>query len=102
MLAEARQNVAIFFRTGGGTPRLGGGSQLSWNGKASTSSKKPCVAFNFAREHKHDVLEETGTCRFGHFCMQWVSDKGPRGMCGGPHPKLECTYDAAKRVDKPV
>ena len=37
-------------------------------------------------------FERPGTC-------VWVSDKGPRGMCGGNHAKIDCDYDAAKKRD---
>ena len=98
LLAEARANAAAFFRTGGGTPQLA----LKWNGKFDSSAKKACVAFNFKKEHRADVLSPDGGCRFNHICMQWVSDKGPRGICGGSHCKLECTYDPAKIRDTPL
>ena len=107
-LAEARQNAAAFFRSRGGTPRDGvkddkGGEQKpAWNGSFSATSKKPCVAFNLKVAHRPDVIDATGCCRFAHTCMQWVSDKGSRGMCGGNHAKPDCDYDAAKKLDKPL
>jgi hypothetical protein len=98
LMAEARQNASTFFRTGGGNLHEKG---VKWNGKTSPG-KQPCVAFNFAKEHKANALDADGCCKFAHICMQWVSDKGPRGMCGGDHPKAECTYDTAKKLDKPL
>ena len=98
LMAEARANAATFFRSGGGTPLL----TLKWNGKFDSSAKKPCVAFNFKKDHKADVLAPDGSCRFNHVCMQWVSDKGPRGTCGGSHCKMDCTYDPAQRRDSPL
>ena len=102
-LAEARQNAAAFFRTGGGTP-LGPekGTKRSFSGEFSAQSKRPCVAFNFGSKHYDESLDETGRCRYNHTCMQWVSDKGPGGMCGGSHPKIRCDYDPAKRLEQPL
>ena len=105
-LAEARQNAAVFFRSGGGDPRPGGAKddklQIKWNGKHSKDSKKPCVAFNLGKPHQQTVLMADGCCKFSHSCMQWVSDKGSRGMCGGDHAKVDCDYDAAKKRDAPL
>jgi hypothetical protein len=97
-MAEARLNAETFFRGRGGIPRGGEGDGKKWNGKSSPDAKKYCVAFNFAREHTANVLDVDGCCRFAHKCNQWVSDKGPGGMCGGDHPKVECSYDPAKRL----
>ena len=104
-LAEARQNAATFFRSRGGNPQPGDGNdkqQIKWNGKASETAKKPCVAFNLGKPHQQNVLMPDGCCKFSHTCMQWVSDKGPRGMCGGNHAKIDCDYDAAKKRDTPL
>ena len=101
-LQEARQNADAFFRTGGGDPRPGLAKEVKWNGKSTASSKKPCVAFNLKKPHLAGVLDPDGCCRFAHTCMQWVSDKGPRGMCGGEHAKIDCDYDAAKKRDSPL
>ena len=104
-LAEARQNAATFFRSRGGDPRPEDGKdkqQIKWNGKASETAKKPCVAFNLGKPHQQNVLMPDGCCKFSHTCMQWVSDKGSRGMCGGAHAKIDCDYDAAKKRDTPL
>ena len=72
-----------------------------WNGKFNTASKQPCMAYNKGTEHSANSLDADGTCRFNHVCMQWVADKGPRGICGGNHVKGECTYDAKLKLDGP-
>ncbi|MGB1607667.1 MAG: hypothetical protein ACPIOQ_83845, partial [Promethearchaeia archaeon] len=100
-LAEARLSAAAFFRPGGGNllddkPTDG---KRKWSGKVTGVAKKPCTAFNFEKEHQPHVLDANGACRFTHTCSQWVSDKGPGGMCGGDHAKAHCTYDAAKKRD---
>ena len=59
------------------------------------------MAYNNNTEHGANSLDHDGTCKFNHICMQWVSDKGPRGICGGKHTKGECTYDAGKKLDGP-
>ena len=109
-LAEATANVATFFRTRGGTPQdddvpndpNGGGDTVKWNGQWTHDATQCCMAFNFETEHRRKNLKADGTCKFCHKCMQWVSDKGPRGVCGGNHPKSKCNYDPSKRVDQPV
>ena len=98
LMAEARANVLTFFRPGGGNLQ---GEQPKWNGKFTSSTKKMCVAFNFKKEHSRDSLLQDGTCKFNHICMQWVTDKGPRGVCGGDHCKVECSYDSSKTRDSP-
>ena len=101
-LSEARQNAATFFRPRAGNAQPIGDKKVKWNGKSTPASKKPCVAFNLEKEHLPAVLDATGCCKFSHTCMQWVSDKGSRGMCGGDHAKLHCDYDAAKKRDTPL
>ena len=105
-LAEARVNADTFFRTGGGTPPTpdDGDSKdvKDWNGKWARDAKAPCVAFNFKQKHDPKNLDATGCCRFNHICMQWVSDKGPRGICGGNHAKVDCTYQADKKLTHPA
>ena len=100
--AEARQSVLMFFRTSGGNLREGEKPEdkpvVKWNGKSTESNAKPCVAFNFAREHSRSSLDAAGCCKYSHKCMQWVSDKGPGGMCGGNHRKTECDYDESKKL----
>ena len=111
-LVKARRNSEAFFRTRGGEPRPEPADDESgvnktktkqWNGKDTPTSSKCCAAFNFSN-NRHGIksLLEDGTCRYAHRCNQWVSDKGPRGVCGGSHPKSQCTYDASKRLDQPA
>lgn len=104
-LSEARQNAAAFFRTGAGNAQLAvdelaKGVTGLYSGKFDSSASKPCLSFNFGTKHLAKHLDATGCCKFNHICMQWVSDKGPGGMCGGNHPKKNCTYDPAKKLDK--
>jgi len=100
LLAQAKANEVICFRTRGENPRAGAPVN-KWNGKFNEKSERPCMAFNNGTEHGANSLDSDGTCRFNHICMQWVSDKGPRGICGGKHAKGECTYDVAKKLDGP-
>jgi len=98
LLAEARLNAAPFI-----CPPVTSGSPSEvgrWNGRFNVSAKKPCVAYNYGDEHLATSLDALGCCKFNHVCMQWVSDKGPRGMCLGSHPMTECTYDPSKKLDK--
>ena len=103
-LKEARQNAAVFFRTGGGTPpAIEGLKKVAWNGKSTPNAAKPCVAFNLGTPHRADSLDADGTCKYGHYCMQWVSDKGRGGMCGAcEHGKLNCDYEPSLRLSKPL
>ena len=112
-LVKAKRNEAVFFRTraanaqpgsaGGGDGSIDNNNRVSWNGKTTQGAKKCCAAFNFANNvHSRKHLADDGTCIFAHKCNQWVSDKGPRGMCLGDHPKSQCTYDPAKRRDAPL
>ena len=95
---------SCFFRTGGGKLQPEGTSddKIEWNGKFAVNSKRPCVSFNKGTDHEPKHLTADGTCKFNHICMQWVTDKGPRGTCGGNHPFGQCNYDASKRSDKPA
>ena len=90
-LKQARLNAATFFRSGGANPLA--------NGEFNVDSDKPCIAFNKGLPCDH--VDANGKCKFNHRCMQWVSDKGPRGMCWAAHPKCKCSYDASKKLDKP-
>ena len=114
-LSEAAQNVATFFRTRVGEARNGeepgppndpgnngAAAAVKYNGKWTEDATQCCMAFNLGTEHRRKNLKPDGTCKFCHKCMQWVSDKGPRGVCGGNHPKSQCDYDPSKRVDQPA
>jgi hypothetical protein len=102
LLTEARRNAAAFFRPLGGNPRPvgappAGGAAASFNGK----SKKPCTDFNAGRPCTR--VDASGRCEYNHKCNQWVSDKGPAGVCFGAHARCDgCTYDESKRVKKPA
>ena len=103
-LAEARRNAAMFFRPPAEGRRtgaeVGSGSATKWNGSFTPTSKKPCIAFNLNQSHGKGSLDEAGCCQYNHVCMQWVSDKGPGGMCLGKHRKSDCDYDPAKKLAK--
>ena len=97
-LQMARANAAAFFRTRGENPRLGNGQG---KGKFDDKSKKPCIAYNKGLVCDH--LADDSSCKFNHRCMQWVSDKGPRGMCWAEHAKCNgCNYDGSKKLDSPA
>ena len=111
-LCQACTNAEAFFRPGGGTPRPGEGGlnpggglgEISpkvakvWDEKTSNPRGKVCVAWNLGRAHKAAALDDACACIYKHKCMQWVSDKGPGGMCLGDHRKIDCTYDADKKL----
>ena len=107
-LTEARANAVTFFRPPAQgqrnedeePPKTVG--EKKYTGKFDSSAVKPCLSFNYKTKHQAKHLDANGCCKFNHFCMQWVSDKGPRGMCGGSHPKADCPYDASKKLDKPL
>ena len=35
-----------------------------------------------------------------HICDHYVTDKGPKGQCGGKHPRIKCNNP--NKCDKPV
>lgn len=115
-LAEAKLNAVTFFRARGANPRADGGTPRDgtkdgggagraspvtgtkeWNGKSTPSCNKCCMAFNLQESHKAASLDASGCCKYAHKCDQWVTDKGPRGQCGGNHPRKQCTYPEDKR-----
>jgi hypothetical protein len=113
LLTEARRNAAAFFRPLGGNPRderpptddksgKGGDKQaIKPNGKFDTDAKTCCVDFNMGRPCKR--LKPDGTCMHNHRCNQFVSDKGPRGVCFGTHARCNgCDYDESKKLTKPA
>ena len=95
---------SAFFRILGGKPRAGGPDD-SFDGRVTgdnASSTKPCASWNLDKRHlaKH---VENGKCKFKHgICDQYVSDKGPGGICGGSHKRPNCDYDASKKVSQPA
>ena len=63
-----------------------------WNKKDSPNANGVCKTYNFRdAEHPKQHLHKDGTCKFRHVCNQWVTGKGPSGMCEGDHPKWGCT-----------
>ena len=69
----------------------------SWNRKATTT----CHTYNLKNKfHPASSLNEKGGCKHNHICDHWVSDKGRNGICGGDHPRLDCTNPA--KCDSPV
>ena len=70
----------------------------------NASADKLCAAWNTDTKHlaKH-VDPTTGKCLFKHgVCNQFVTDKGPGGICGGNHRRKDCDHDADKKCKKPV
>ena len=62
-----------------------------WNNKDSPNANGVCKTYNFRdAEHPKQHLHKDGTCKFRHVCNQWVTGKGPGGMCEGEHPKWAC------------
>ena len=106
LIAEAKVNAAMFFRTRGGEPRPGGAARAEeravWNGKATASSQKCCVPWNMGKPHPAAHLQPDGTCMHAHVCMQFVTDKGPGGQCRGNHARTDCDYPIAKRSRSPA
>jgi hypothetical protein len=103
LLTEARRNVETFFRPVGGNPSGEGHTfkaATKPNGKFDSSSTKACVDYNLGRTCKK--LKDDGTCQFNHKCNQFVTDKGPGGMCFGTHARCNgCDYDASKKCSRP-
>ena len=108
LLAEARRRALAFFRVRAGNAQPSGTSGTSSaatavkpNGQFNKNTDKPCVDFNMGRPCKR--LDSSGKCLFNHVCNQFVSDKGPAGVCGGAHARhAGCSYDAAKKLNKPA
>jgi len=102
LLTEARRNATMYFRTRAGVAQSGSDDDddgVKPNGKFDKDSDKCCVDFNIGRPCKR--LDANGTCLFNHKCNQFVSDKGPHGVCAGDHARQQCSYDAAKKLSKP-
>ena len=69
----------------------GKGTGKPWNKESSPNANKICKTYNFKdARHPPQHLFRDGTCKFRHVCNKWVTDKGPGGMCGGPHPAYAC------------
>ena len=74
--------------------------EIKWNGNYNRKATTPCFSFNMGTPHPSRSLDEKGTCKHNHVCDHWVSDKGPRGTCGGKHPRSRC--DNPNKCDKQV
>ena len=88
---------------GGGGSSGGGDGAKTWNGSFNRDrNAPPCITFNLGRrQHPAACLNERGGCKFAHTCDAWVSDKGPKGVCGSSqHHRLTC--DNPAKVSKPV
>ena len=109
------KELAVFFRTRGGTPRGNNANpddastdtKKAFNGKDTPTSKRCCTTFNadIPRDHKPRELNPDGSCKCRHVCNHWVSDKGPWGRCMGEkgtpgHCRSAC--DNPSKCDKPV
>lgn len=91
------------FRPSGTDPNgtNGGGDGKKWNGSWNGKASTCCITFNLGRkDHPASALTESGSCRHNHICDAWVTDKGPKGQCGGKHPRVKC--DNPNKCDKPV
>ena len=56
----------------------GAEKEAKWNNKFNhDKDAKPCSAYNNGVAHNAFQLKADGSCRFGHVCDHWVSDKGP-------------------------
>ena len=98
--AECLQHYKLdIFRPGPGGPAQGSTSEtVKHNGKFTKTSKQVCHSFNFGKPCTHLLTD--GTCKFNHICNHWVSDRGPKGRCGGNHPQAKC--DNPNKCDSPV
>jgi hypothetical protein len=112
-LAEAITHHGPTFRTLGANPiethtgakKVGGGKDEAYKGavtECNKNSKMGCVAWNLGNGHLAKHVDSNGKCKFNHVCDAWVTDKGPRGSCGGTHKRGACDYDPAKKCNAPV
>jgi hypothetical protein len=95
--------VATPARAGANATVTTGTPTVTFNGRATPSADRSCYTFNLGRGNAHPSpsLGADGTCRFKHACDQFVSDKGPRGVCGSTsHCRKDCTN--AAKVSAPV
>ena len=78
-----------------------GGGKVKFNGAWNTKATTKCITFNLGnKDHPTKCLNANGSCKFLHACDHWVSDKGPRGQCGGNHPRTKCNNP--NKCDEPV
>ena len=98
---------AVFFRTHGGKPGTvkSPPDGVTFDGKVkgdNPTSTKPCASWNLDKKHLAKYVDSDGKCRFKHgMCDQYVTDKGPNGICGGAHKRPNCDYDASKKCSQP-
>ena len=79
----------------------GGPGAKKWNGAFNGKSQTCCLTFNLGKkEHPASALNDNGSCKYNHICDHFVTDKGPRGQCGGKHARSKC--DNPNKCDKPV
>ena len=83
---------------GGGGGGGGGGSSggaapavKPWNGSYDNKSTSCCISFNIGRKEHPATSLVNGKCRYNHICDHFVTDKGPKGQCGGKHARCDCT-----------
>ena len=103
----AKHYYAVFFRgrAGDAQPGLGNDKgaekEAKWNNKFNhDKDAKPCAAFNNGAAHNAFQLKADGSCRFGHVCDHWVSDKGPGGKCLGSAGTKGHTRDACDNPNR--
>ena len=110
-LVSAKEHFsAAFFRTLGGNPKELGEGGLHDDGPSyfkgtvrgsRSNASKGCAAWNLGSQHLSRYVDAHGMCGFLHKCDQYVTDKGPGGQCLGDHKRASCTYDSAKKINKP-
>ena len=67
------------------------GGGIKFNGAWNTKATTKCYSFNLGnKDHPARCLNANGSCKYLHACDQWVTDKGPKGQCGGNHPRTKC------------
>ena len=64
--------------------------EVKWNGNFNRKATTSCFSYNMGTPHPTRSLDDKGTCKHNHVCDHWVSNKGPRGTCGGKHPRSRC------------
>ena len=95
LMAEARRNAVMFFRTRGENPR-GDRPTVKYE-----VGKNLCKDFNAGRPCQR--VDGNGKCLHAHKCDQFVDNKGAAGVCGGAHARCDgCDYDDAHKVKRPA
>lgn len=68
-----------------------------FNGQSTPAAARSCHTFNIGTgaAHPANSLMPSGTCKYKHVCDGWVSDKGPKGVCGSAaHCRKDCDNPA--------